>query len=174
MGPGEMRRMEFVEFLSAFIRNLVAYSMDGAIHFQCIDWRHMAELQAAGEASYAEFKNLIVWNKGNAGMGSFYRSQHELIQVWKVGTAPHINNFGLGAKGRYRTNVWNYPGATASPTLCLLVSQKSSVERRLCSDPGVALEDSVGVALQLRYNRFFLGEVVHEGTEAWKSSITSR
>lgn len=111
MGSGEMSRMEFVEFLTTVIRNLVAYSMDGAIHFQCIDWRHMAEMQAAGEASYAEFKNLIVWNKDNAGMGTFYRSQHELIQAWRVGTAPHINNFGLGAKGRYRTNVWNYPGA---------------------------------------------------------------
>ncbi|MDX3899097.1 MAG: DNA methyltransferase [Sphingobium sp.] len=111
MGSGEMSRREFVEFLKTVIMRLVAHSVDGAIHFQCIDWRHSAEMQAACEACYSEFKNLIVWNKDNAGMGSFYRSQHELIQVWKVGSAPHINNFGLGANGRFRSNVWSYPGA---------------------------------------------------------------
>lgn len=110
-GSGELSRVEYVEFLASIFGNLVAYSIDGAIHFQCIDWRHMAEMQAACEACYAEYKNLIVWNKDNAGMSAFYRSKHELIQVWKVGTAPHVNNFGLGAKGRYRTNVWDYPGA---------------------------------------------------------------
>ena len=111
MGSGEMSRREFVDFLRNVNSQLVINSMDGAIHFQCIDWRHSAEMQAACEACYGEFKNLIVWNKDNAGMGSFYRSQHELIQVWKVGTAPHINNFGLGASGRFRSNVWSYPGA---------------------------------------------------------------
>lgn len=111
MASGEMTRREFVDFLQEVTANLVAHSMDGAIHFQCIDWRHSAEMQAACETCYSEFKNLIVWNKDNAGMGAFYRSQHELIQVWKVGTAPHTNNFGLGGSGRYRTNVWSYPGA---------------------------------------------------------------
>jgi len=85
-------------------------SIDGAIHFHCMDWRHLGELMAAADGVYSEQKNLIVWNKTNAGMGTFYRSKHELIFVFKVGKAPHINNFGLGAGGRYRTNVWDYPG----------------------------------------------------------------
>ncbi|WP_428334154.1 site-specific DNA-methyltransferase [Novosphingobium sp.] len=111
MGSGEMSRRGFVDFLAEVNTNLVTHSVDGAIHFQCIDWRHSAEMQAACERLYTEFKNLIVWSKDNAGMGTFYRSQHELIQVWKVGTAPHTNNFGLGETGRFRSNVWFYPGA---------------------------------------------------------------
>jgi DNA modification methylase len=86
------------------------HSVDGAIHFQCMDWRHMGEMMAAGESVYSELKNLVVWNKDNAGMGTFYRSKHELMFVWKVGLAAHVNNFGLGEKGRYRTNVWDYAG----------------------------------------------------------------
>jgi DNA modification methylase len=72
----------------------------------------MGEMLAAGRKIYGELKNLCVWNKSNAGMGSFYRSQHELVFVWKSGTAPHINNFELGQRGRNRTNVWSYPGLT--------------------------------------------------------------
>jgi DNA modification methylase len=75
-----------------------------------MDWRHMSEMLAAGNEAYSELKNLCVWNKTNAGMGSFYRSKHELIFVWKSGTAPHVNNFGLGQYGRNRTNVWDYAG----------------------------------------------------------------
>jgi DNA modification methylase len=78
-----------------------------------MDWRHMAELQAAGIKVYSELKNLVVWAKTNGGMGTFYRSRHELIYVWKVGTAPHVNTFGLGETGRYRTNVWDYPGVNS-------------------------------------------------------------
>jgi len=89
---------------------MAEFSIDGAIHFHCMDWRHLGELMAAADGVYSEQKNLIVWNKTNAGMGTFYRSKHELIFVFKVGKAPHINNFGLGAGGRYRTNVWDYPG----------------------------------------------------------------
>jgi hypothetical protein len=81
-----------------------------AAEFVCMDWRHMRELLDAGHAAFSELKNLCVWNKTNAGMGSFYRSKHELIFVWKVGTAPHVNSFGLGETGRYRTNVWDYAG----------------------------------------------------------------
>ena len=73
----------------------------------------MAELQAAGDKVYSELKNLVVWAKTNGGMGTFYRSRHELIYVWKVGTAPHTNTFGLGEHGRYRTNVWEYPGVNS-------------------------------------------------------------
>jgi len=86
------------------------FSIDGAIHFQCMDWRHMGEMLAAGQSVYGRLKNLCVWNKSNAGMGTFYRSKHELVFVFKVGTGEHTNNFKLGERGRYRTNVWDYAG----------------------------------------------------------------
>jgi len=73
----------------------------------------MAELLAAGETSFTELKNLIVWNKTNGGMGTFYRSKHELIFVFKQGNATHTNSFGLGDSGRYRTNVWDYAGISS-------------------------------------------------------------
>jgi DNA modification methylase len=76
-----------------------------------MDWRHMRELLAASRGVFTEFKNLCVWNKSQGSNGSFYRSKHELVFVFKVGTAQHINNFGLGGDGRYRTNVWDYAGA---------------------------------------------------------------
>ncbi len=70
----------------------------------------MGEILAAGQGVYDDLKNLIVWAKDNGGMGTFYRSRHELIFVFKKGTAPHINSFELGQHGRYRTNVWEYRG----------------------------------------------------------------
>jgi DNA modification methylase len=78
-----------------------------------MDWRHMTELLKAGAEVFTELKNLCVWNKDSGGMGTFYRSKHELVFVFKKGTAPHINTFGLGEKGRYRTNVWDYAGANS-------------------------------------------------------------
>jgi len=110
MASGEMSSAEFVSFLRRAFENLVAHSVDGAIHFICMDWRHMAEVHAAGSGVYGELKNLIVWVKDNGGMGTFYRSRHELIFAFKVGTAAHINSFELGQHGRYRTNVWTYRG----------------------------------------------------------------
>lgn len=110
IASGEMSRDAFTQFLTEVRGHMAGASCDGAIHFVCMDWRHMAELQAAGNAVYDELKNLIVWAKTNGGMGTFYRSQHELIFVFKKGRAAHINNFGLGETGRYRTNVWTYPG----------------------------------------------------------------
>lgn len=107
---GEMTSAEFTTFLEAAFRNLAASSTDGSIHMVFMDWRHMTEVQGAGSRVYTELKNLIVWVKDNGGMGSFYRSRHELIFVFKNGTAAHVNNFGLGQHGRYRTNVWNYKG----------------------------------------------------------------
>jgi DNA modification methylase len=101
---------EFTAFLESFMRLAAAYSADGAIHFLCMDWRHMREILAAARSIYGSPKNLCVWAKTNAGMGTFYRSQHELVFVFKVGTGKHINNFGLGERGRYRSNVWTYPG----------------------------------------------------------------
>lgn len=110
MASGEMSAAEFTAFLRTSFRNLAAVSLDGAIHYVCIDWRHMAEMLDAGEGVYAELKNLIVWVKDNGGMGTFYRSRHEMIFAFKVGTAPHVNSFELGQHGRYRTNVWQYRG----------------------------------------------------------------
>ena len=115
MGSGEMESDTFTAFLKTSCARMAGWSSDGAIHFICMDWRHVDEIGRAGREVYSELKNLIVWVKDNAGMGSFYRSRHELIFAFKNGTAPHINSFELGQNGRYRTNVWNYRGIT-SPT----------------------------------------------------------
>ncbi|MBO6718882.1 MAG: ParB N-terminal domain-containing protein [Rhizobiaceae bacterium] len=115
MASGEMTSDAFRQFLLDTCARMAAWSGDGSIHFICMDWRHLDEISAAGREVYGELKNLIVWAKDNAGMGSFYRSRHELIFAFKKGTAPHINTFELGQNGRYRTNVWNYRGVT-SPT----------------------------------------------------------
>ncbi|WP_138935396.1 site-specific DNA-methyltransferase [Roseovarius arcticus] len=110
MASGEMSSQEFTAFLTTAFQNLSDQSVDGSIHFICMDWRHMAEILQAGQGVYAEMKNLIVWVKDNGGMGTFYRSRHELIFAFKKGTAAHINTFELGQHGRYRTNVWQYRG----------------------------------------------------------------
>jgi hypothetical protein len=110
MGTGEMSREAFTAFLQATLGHAAAFCRDGAIAFVCMDWRHMGELLVAGQAVFSELKNLCVWNKTNGGMGSFYRSKHELVFVFKLGSAPHTNTFGLGDTGRYRTNVWDYAG----------------------------------------------------------------
>lgn len=110
MASGEMSQAEFTVFLRTIFGHLSAFSSDGSIHFICMDWRHMGEVLAAAHDTYSELKNLCVWAKTNAGMGSLYRSQHELVFVCKKGTAPHINNVELGRFGRNRTNVWNYAG----------------------------------------------------------------
>jgi hypothetical protein len=113
MASGEMSVVEFTKFLEATFKRLTAFSANGSIHFVCMDWRHMREVLEAAEAPYSELKNLCVWSKTNAGMGSLYRSQHELVFVFKNGTRPHINNVELGRFGRNRTNVWNYAGASS-------------------------------------------------------------
>jgi DNA modification methylase len=107
---GEMSRAEYVRFLVDCLSLAAKHSADGSIHFVFMDWRHCRELLAAGEQVYAELKNIVVWVKTNAGQGTFYRSQHELIFVFKSGEAPHINNFELGQHGRNRSNVWEYAG----------------------------------------------------------------
>jgi DNA modification methylase len=113
MGCGEMSEVEFTAFLEAVLGHAAANSADGSIHQVCMDWRHMFEMLAAGRKVYGELKNVCVWNKTNAGMGSFYRSQHELVFVWKNGGAPHINTFELGQHGRSRSNVWTYAGVNS-------------------------------------------------------------
>lgn len=110
---GEMSPEEFTDFLAAAFENLERRCRNGAIVYICMDWRHIGELLAAGNRTFSHLMNTCVWAKTNAGMGSFYRSQHELVFVWKVGDAQHTNNFGLGDKGRHRTNLWTYAGVNS-------------------------------------------------------------
>ena len=108
MASGEMSDEAFRAFLEDSLRICAAVSRDGAVHFVCMDWRHMDTLSAAGRSVYGSLLNLCFWNKSNAGMGSLYRSKHELVFVFRVGTAPHLNTVELGRFGRNRTNVWEY------------------------------------------------------------------
>lgn len=113
MASGEMSPEEFRAFLQTVFQQMVSVSKDGAIHFVCMDWRHVGELITAGHDIYSELKNICVWVKSNGGMGTLYRSRHELVFVYKVGKGKHANNVELGRHGRYRTNVWEYAGATS-------------------------------------------------------------
>jgi hypothetical protein len=113
MASGEMSKTEFTAFLAQACQNLVGFSADGSIHFICMDWRHIEELLTAGRDAYSALENLCVWAKDNGGMGSLYRSQHELVFVFKNGRHGHRNNVQLGRFGRNRTNVWNYPGVNS-------------------------------------------------------------
>lgn len=119
MASGEMGSNEFTEFLSANFKLLKEFSKNGSLHLICMDWRHVEEISRAGHV-YDEFKNICVWNKTNAGMGSLYRSKHEFIFVYKNGEGKHINNIELGSKGRYRTNVWDYAGVNTFKNTNLL------------------------------------------------------
>jgi DNA modification methylase len=107
---GEMAPVQFRKFLFDTLANGVRVSADGAVHYVCMDWRHIGDLIHVGREIYGEMINLVVWNKSNAGQGSFYRSQHELIGVFRVGNPPHRNNIELGRFGRNRSNVWTYAG----------------------------------------------------------------
>ena len=109
MASGEMSSPEFAKFLRDSFGLVARHSVNGAIHFICMDWRHVEELMGATKEIYSELKNICVWNKSNAGMGSLYRSKHEFIFVFKNGKKPHINNIELGRFGRSRSNVWDYP-----------------------------------------------------------------
>jgi len=108
MASGEMSEDEFRAFLLDTLGACAAVSRDGAVHFVCMDWRHMDDVSMVGGEIYGDLLNLCIWNKSNAGMGSLYRSKHELIFVYRVGQAPHFNAVELGKHGRNRTNVWDY------------------------------------------------------------------
>lgn len=110
MASGEMTPPEFTSFLTTALSLAAEVSRNGAIHYVFMDFRHIGELLHAGRVAYGQLLNMCVWNKNNAGMGSFYRSKHELVFVFKVGSAPHVNNVELGRHGRNRTNVWDYAG----------------------------------------------------------------
>jgi DNA modification methylase len=113
MARGEKSEGEFIEFLATFLRLVKRASKPGAIMFVFIDWRHLFELLTAARLEQLPQKNLIVWAKRNAGMGTFYRSQHELIAVFRNGDAPHLNTFELGQHGRHRSNLWEYAGGNS-------------------------------------------------------------
>jgi DNA modification methylase len=109
MAAGEMSDEAFVAFLQDTLRVSAGLSRNGAVHFICMDWRHMDHLRRATAEVFGGLLNICVWNKSNAGMGSLYRSKHELISVYRVGDAPYFNAVELGRHGRNRTNVWDYP-----------------------------------------------------------------
>src|SRR5258708_5246300 len=113
MAAGEMDSAAFPQFLETSMRPMAAFSRSGAVHYVCMDWRHATELLIASRAAGFDMLNLCVWTKPNAGMGSFYRSQHELVYVFKAGSGRHQNNVQLGRQGRNRTNVWAYAAGPA-------------------------------------------------------------
>jgi DNA modification methylase len=110
MASGEMSPEEFKDFLGTAMQNMASFSIDGSLHYSFMDWRHAGAILTAGQTAYSELKNICVWRKPNSGMGSLYRSQHELVYVFKNGTAAHINNINLGVHGRNRTDIWDYDG----------------------------------------------------------------
>lgn len=110
MASGEMSDAQFTEFLRQTFTRLADNSTSGSVHFVCMDWRHLKEIMTASEGIYTDFLNLCVWVKSNGGMGSLYRSQHELVFVFKSGNARHVNAVQLGKFGRNRTNAWHHPG----------------------------------------------------------------
>ena len=139
MASGEMNTSEFRTFLSSTLGAAARISREGAVHFVCMDWRHMDDLSAAAGDVYDAALNLCVWNKSNAGMGSLYRSKHELVFVYRVGTAPHFNAVELGKHGRNRTNVWDYASVN---------SMAGSRREDLALHPTVKPAALVGDALQ--------------------------
>ncbi|MEO6113653.1 MAG: DNA methyltransferase [Sphingomicrobium sp.] len=112
-GSGELSDLEFLQFLTSALAGMAKVSREGSLHYVFMDWRHLPELVAAGRAVYDDWLNLCVWAKSNAGMGSLYRSQHELVAVFRKGRRPHVNNVELGRHGRHRSNVWHYAGANS-------------------------------------------------------------
>ena len=110
---GEMTREEFGRFLSAFMLAVERVSRSGSLHYIFCDWRMIGDLLAIGEGIYSQLVNLAVWAKSNAGMGSFMRSQHELVAIFRRGRHAHINNVNLGVDGRHRSNVWSFPGGNS-------------------------------------------------------------
>jgi DNA modification methylase len=139
MASGEMTADEFTHFLNETLGLAGSYSAGGAIIYACMDWRHMGEMLAAGRAAGFDFLNLCVWVKSNGGMGSLYRSRHELVFVFRNGAERHLNNVQLGRFGRNRTNVWNYAGANSFPRK----SQKSPLDFHPTVKPIAMVSDAI-------------------------------
>ena len=113
MASGEMTQEEFAEFLKTAFHHLSTFSQDGSLAYFFMDWRHMGEILAAGNSVFSEFKCLCVWAKKSPGMGSLYRSQHELVFIFKNGKDKHVNNVQLGKHGRSRSTIWSYAGVNS-------------------------------------------------------------
>ena len=141
MASGEMSKTGFTEFLAKNFELLCKYTTDGSIHYVCMDWRHGEEITAASNSKYTELKNICIWVKDNGGMGSFYRSKHEFIYIFKNGSAAHINNFELGQHGRYRTNVWEYAGANSFARNKL--AEENPLDLHPTVKPVVMVEDAI-------------------------------
>ena len=167
MGCGEMSEAQFTYFLANIFQLMAENTVDSSIHQICMDWRHMAEILGAGRSTFGELKNVCVWNKSNAGMGSFYRSKHELIFVWKNGTAPHVNNFQLGQHGRTRSNIWTYDGVN---------THKSDRRRELAMHPTVKPVALVADAIRdcSRRNDLVLDPFAGSGTILVAAECTGR
>ncbi len=166
MASGEMNKSRFTRFLEDVFLNLIKCSKNGSIHFVCMDWKHVNELTNAGKI-YTEPKNLIIWKKDNGGMGSFYRSQHELIFVYKNGKAKHTNNFGLGETGRYRTNVWEYSGMNSVGN-----KERESLEDHPTVKPVKLVADAIIDCSD--YAQIILDTFVGSGTTIVASEQTNR
>jgi 16S rRNA G966 N2-methylase RsmD len=138
MASGELASPEFGTFLRSALGHAANHSINGAVHYVCIDWRHQRELLGAGDEVYSELLNLCVWNKTNGGMGSLYRSKHELVFVFKVGKGAHINNVALGRHGRHRTNVWDYVGQNS-----LNATPKSKITLHPTVKPVAMIADAI-------------------------------
>ncbi len=113
MASGEMSEAEFLAFNQQWMTAVLPFLVDGGILGTFIDWRGLPTVHAAATGAGLAALNLVVWAKTNAGMGSLYRSQHELLPLFKKGAAAHVNNVALGKRGRHRSNVWTYPGASS-------------------------------------------------------------
>jgi DNA modification methylase len=164
---GEMSAAAFTRFLADAMHGASNILLDGGIEFWCMDWRHLGELQAAAATCGLEQKNLIAWVKNNAGQGSFYRSQHELIAVYKKGRAPHINNFRLGGEGRYRSNVWTYPSVNS-----LHPARRGDLELHPTVKPVALVADAIRDCS--KRNGFILDPFAGSGTTALAAERAGR
>lgn len=167
MGVGEFDEAAFIDFLKSIMGHMAGASLDGALHYICMDWRHAFEVITAARDVYSEQKNLCIWNKANAGMGSFYRSKHELVFVFKNGNGKSINNIALGKAERYRTNIWDYPSASTF---------SKTRNEDLASHPTIKPMDMVADAILDASNRgdIILDPFVGSGTTILAAEKTGR
>ncbi len=193
MGGAGTTPEQFNTILRDFMTQTVAYSVDGSLHYIFMDWRHVYNVIDVGQHLYSELKNICVWAKQNGGMGAMYRSQHEMVVLFKNGTAPHINTIQLGKYGRYRTNVWSYAGVnsfgkqqedlkmhpTVKPVAMLVDAIKDCTRRKqIVLDPFggsgstlIACEDSGRVARLIELDPLYCDVIIrrwqqHTGGEA--------
>jgi DNA modification methylase len=139
MAAGEMTEVEFTDFLHQMLGHLGTNCRDGGLIYSCMDWRHMSEMLAGAREADLELLNLCVWAKTNGGMGTLYRSRHELIFVFRKGDLPHLNNVQLGRFGRNRSNVWNYAGANSFPRN----KQKPRIDLHPTAKPVALIADAI-------------------------------